>query len=61
MAPKMAPKSIQKLIKIGSIFKFISFEVLELFRCLLGGFLGPPRLSWTALDPQNLKKPICFL
>ena len=33
------------------------FRFLELFGGLLGGFLGPPRLSWKALDPKNMEKP----
>ena len=31
------------------------FEVWELFGCLLGTFLGLPRLYWTASDPKNLE------
>ena len=56
MDPKIAQKVVQKLIKIWSIFGPLFFEVLELFKCLLGAFLGLPRLSWTALDPQNIGK-----
>ena len=34
--------------------------VLELFRCLLGTFLGLLRLSWTALDLQKVSKTDLF-
>ena len=43
----------------------IWFEVLEVFKCLLGAFLGLPRLSWTAmvgLGPQNTEtKYVCVV
>ena len=35
-------------------------KVLELFWCLLGAFLGLPRLSWKALNPKNIEKPTVF-
>ena len=60
MDPKMAPKVVQKLVKIRSIFGPLFFEVLELFKCLLGAFLGLPRLAWTALDRQNNEKQLVF-
>ena len=55
MDPKMAPKVVQKLVKIWTVFGSLFFEVLGLFKCLLGAFLDLPRLSWTALDPKNIK------
>ena len=59
MDPKMAPKVIQKLVNFRSFFGPLFFQVLELFKCLLGIFLGLPRLSWTALDPKSIEN-LCF-
>ena len=38
----------------GSLFGYISFEVLGLFRGFLGAFLGLLRLSWEASGRQKL-------
>ena len=47
--PKMAPKIAKNLVKntivLGSIFGTLFFQVLELFGCLLGAFMGFLRLS----------------
>ena len=51
--PKMDPKVNQNLIFFVSIFGSLFFEVLELFGCLLGAFLGLLRLSWEATGPQK--------
>ena len=56
--PQSGPNICTKIIIIfGSSF----FEPLELFRCLLGAFLGLPRLSWTALEPPKHIKNCRFL
>ena len=63
MAPKMGLKLVPKLIFFGFIFGSLVFEVLELFGCLLGTFMGLWSLSWEAsgpLDPKNLKKHMIF-
>ena len=60
MGPKMGPKLVQKLLIFGSLFGSLFFEVLELFGCLLGAFLGLLRLSWEASGPKNHEKLICF-
>ena len=60
MAPEMAPKLVKKMIILGSIFGSLFVEALELLGCLLGAFLGLQRLSWTALDPKNLKNQQFF-
>ena len=49
----MGRKLVQKDAKIGSIFGSTFLKPLELFRCLLGAFLGLSRLSWTAFAPQK--------
>ena len=38
----------------GSLFGYIFFEVLGVFRGLLGAVLGFPRLSWEASGPQKV-------
>ena len=53
MAPKMGPKLVQKLTIFGFIFGSLVFEVLELFGCLLGAFMGLWSLSWEAPGPQK--------
>ena len=45
------------LFFLGSHFS----EVLDLFRCLLGGFSGFLRSSWETAGPQKHRKTICFL
>ena len=61
MAPKMGPKLIQKLAIFGFIFGSLVFEVLELFGCLLGAFMGLWSLSWEAPGPQKPRKTNGFL
>ena len=56
----MAPKTVKTMICFCTIFGSLFGEFLELFRCLLGAFLGFLRLSWAALAPQNLKKMKVF-
>ena len=56
MNSKSAPKVVQKIAKSGSNFGSTYLKPLELFRRLLGAFLGLPRLSWTALEPQEKLK-----
>ena len=51
----MAPKTVKTMICFCTIFGSLFWEFLELFRCLLGAFLGVLKLSWAALAPQNLK------
>ena len=46
-----APKLVQKLF-FGSIFGTLSFEVLKLFKCLLGAFLN---LSYSSWEPPRRK------
>jgi hypothetical protein len=53
MGPKSAPKLVQKVAKIGSIFGSTFLKPLERFRRLLGSLLGLQRLSWTALEAQK--------
>ena len=48
-----APKLVQKLFVFGSIFGTLSFEVLKLFKCLLGAFLN---LSYSSWEPPRRKK-----
>ena len=55
MSPKIASKLVQQIVNIRPSVGSISLKVLELFRCLLAIFLRILRLSWTALDPKNLK------
>ena len=61
MAPKMGPKLVQKLAIFGFIFGSLVFEVLELFGCLLGAFMGLWSLSWEAPGPQKPRKTKGFL
>jgi hypothetical protein len=61
MAPKMGPKLVKKLIFFGFIFGSFVFEVLELFGCLLGAFMGLWSLSWEASGPHKPRKTNCFL
>ena len=51
MAPKMGSKLITKFIFFGFRFGTLFFEVLELFGCLLGAFMGLWSLSWEASGP----------
>ncbi len=53
MAPKMGLKLVPKLIFFGFIFGSLVFEVLELFGCLLGAFMGLWSLSWEASGLQK--------
>ena len=48
-----APKLVQKLFLFGSIFGTLSFEVLKLFKCLLGAFLN---LSYSSWEPPRREK-----
>ena len=50
----MLPKLVQKFTILGSIFGSRFFDVLELFRGLLGALLGLLRLSWEASGPQKV-------
>ena len=50
MDPRIAKKLVQTMLLFGSIFGSRFFEVLELFGCLLGAFLGLLRLSWEASE-----------
>ena len=59
MDSKMVPNVAQNLLKIRRIFGCHLFANLELFRCLLGAFLGLSRLSWTAFEPKILKNTLC--
>ena len=61
MVPKMVPEFIKNVIFWGIHFLSLFLKVLELFWCLLGAFLGLPRLSWKALDPKNIEKLKMFL
>ena len=61
MAPKMGPKLVQKLTIFGFIFGSLVFEVLELFGCLLGAFMGLWSLSWEASGSQKPWKTNGFL
>ena len=61
MDPKICPKLVKQVAKIGSILGCTFLKPLELFRCLLGAFLGLSRLSWTALAPQKPLKTYGFL
>jgi hypothetical protein len=45
----------------GFIFGSLVFEVLELFGCLLGAFMGLWSLSWEAPGPQKPEKTNGFL
>ena len=54
------PELVQDLIIFGLHFWIPFLKVLELSRCLLGTFLGFPRLSWKALDPNIREKPNVF-
>ena len=47
------PKLVQKLFYFGSIFGTLSFEVLKLFKCLLGAFLN---LSYSSWEPPRREK-----
>ena len=48
----MGPQSCEILVRFWTSF----FRVLKPFKCLVGAFLGLPSLSWTTLDPNNLKQ-----
>ena len=52
------PNLAKKVVLFLMFFLFL--KILEFFRCLLAIFLAIPRLSWTALDPENLKKTCYF-
>ena len=52
-APKMGSKLSTKFIFFGLRFGTFFFEVLELFGCLLGAFMGLWSLSWEASGPQK--------
>ena len=54
--PQNGPKTGQKIIILGSIFGSVCFDVLELFRGLLGPLLGLLRLSSEASGPQKHEK-----
>ena len=56
----MGPKLVQTLIFFGFIFGSLVFEVLELFGCLLGAFMGLWSLSWEASGPQKPEKQTWF-
>ena len=60
MVLKMAQKLIKKMIILELFFGSCFFEVLELFGCLLGAFLGLLRLSWEASGPQKHLKTARF-
>ena len=49
----MSPKTVGKLVKIRISFGSLVLQVLELFKCFLGAFLGLPRPSWVALDLKS--------
>ena len=53
MEPKTHPKPLQNLTFLRSIFGSLFLKVLELFRGLLGAFLGLLRLSWEASGSQK--------
>ena len=55
-----APKLVQKLFFWGSIFGTLSFEVLKVFKCLLGAFLSLLCSSWEASGPQKPWKTNVF-
>ena len=42
------------------MFGPIIVEVLELFRCVLGGFMGRWSISWEAYGPQKNIEQLCF-
>ena len=42
----------------GSIFRTLFYEVLKLFKCLLGAFLSLFCLSWEASGPQKPEKEV---
>ena len=56
MGPNMDPKLVQNLTFLGSIFGSLFLEVLELFGCLLGAFLGLLRLSWEASRAKKCRQ-----
>ena len=60
MAPKTDPKPLQNSTFLRSIFGSLFLKVLELFRGLLGAFLGLLRLSWEASGSQKPKKKLVF-
>ena len=49
--PQNGPKIGPKIDNFGVHFWIPFFQVLELFGCVLGAFLGFLRPSWSALDP----------
>ena len=60
MGSKIDPKLVQNLTFLGSVFGSLFLEVLELFGCLLGAFLGFLRFSWEVSGPKNVKKLMVF-
>ena len=60
MDPKTDPKPLQNSTFLRSIFGLLFLKVLELFRDLLGAFLGLLRLSWEASGSQKPKKNMFF-
>ena len=58
--PKNSSDIGQQTVKVQVIFCFFCVEVLELFTCLLGVFLGLLGLSWAALDPKTIRNTIVF-
>ena len=55
--PQTAPKMVRKSTVFGSIFKPLFYQVLKLFKCLLGAFLSLLCSSW---EPPRREK-YCFL
>ena len=47
MGPEIVPTFTENVLK-GAIFRISCLEALELFRCLLGAFLGFLRPAWGA-------------
>ncbi len=48
-----APGIADFSVFFGSIFESTFLQSLELLRCLLGGFLGSPSLSWRSRRPRS--------
>ena len=56
MVPKIVPELVKQKIFWGIHFWILFLKVLERVWCLLGAFLGLPRLSWKALDSKSIKQ-----
>ena len=56
--PQTAPKIVRELFFFGSVFRTLFYEVLKLFKCLLGAFLSLLCSSWEPPRSEKYGFPI---